>query len=233
MKKNLITVATTLLVCTTFSTAYAKNLSPLNKDDHPVYVSAKLGLGILSTGGVEWNDEKQDSIDRNDQKVTGSFAVGFDFSKYYDLPFRAELEYAHHSKSNYKQLGILEISNGITTTSQDIDINATTIQVDSFALNGYIDFTNQTKFSSFLTAGLGVAHLKVTDGEYEALNTSKSNFSWSVGAGIGYKVLDNLMAELAYRYTNFGDLSEIGTDEIKQKVSPNSQDITLGLRYNF
>ncbi|MVW51359.1 outer membrane beta-barrel protein, partial [Escherichia coli] len=117
-------------------------------------------------------------------------------------------------------------------------------------LNAYYDFRNDSSFTPYVSAGLGYAriHHKTTDvyelkyySSEETISNSRSdtdnNFAWSLGVGVKYNIYDNLSVDLAYRYFDAGK-SQITyrnewNEEFKSRVSVRSNDIMLGVTYDF
>ena len=101
--------------------------------------------------------------------------------------------------------------------------------------NGYWDFYNDSAFTPFLTAGLGMAQAEVND--FERIGSrvveyteDDTVFAWNVGAGVSYAVSDMFDIELKYRYLMVADLE---FEEGREVDGPNSHNISLGMRYNF
>ena len=91
--------------------------------------------------------------------------------------------------------------------------------------NGYYDFDTKSDVIPYLMAGAGVADVNVTWSP-----DSATSFVWQVGAGVGFKVNDNVTLDLGYRYIRTEGLEcpNQGTD-----VSWHSQHIMAGVRYQF
>jgi opacity protein-like surface antigen len=75
-----------------------------------------------------------------------------------------------------------------------------------------------------------------------AADASKWSFTWTLHAGLAYKVSKNLTIELAYRYVNLGDATTgdlVAYDGTNNYYNPTtfdqltSQDVKLGLRFNL
>jgi opacity protein-like surface antigen len=121
----------------------------------------------------------------------------------------------------------------------------------TFLFNGYVDLGTWWNFTPFVGAGVGFTRntitnfgdINVTTGigaDAHSSDASKWNFAWALYAGIGYRVTDALTLELAYRYINLGDATT-GTmvgftgnfDTPFEFRHLTSQDVKLGLRFNF
>ena len=175
-----------------------------------------------------------------------SAAIGFDFSKVSKVNARAELEYTYKDKATFAP----NISSGIFNGNEEQappnipSYVVNELRTQSLMLNGYYDFKNKSKFTPYLSAGVGVSRIenKVSINP-EALGTSENittdtnnNFTWTAGAGVAYKVTENVALDLAYRYVDAGetDVSQsIGGTKLKNTADLVSHDYSLGVRYNF
>ena len=114
-----------------------------------------------------------------------------------------------------------------------------------FMANAYVDLGTWNCFTPFIGAGVGAAHVTLADfsdvnpngGNGVGRNPSKWNFAWALHAGVAYNVSKNFKVELAYRYLNYGDITDTvdcvgGCAPDSFKFSKlQSHDIMLGLRW--
>ena len=56
---------------------------------------------------------------------------------------------------------------------------------------------------------------------------------WTIGAGIDYAALDNVMLRLEYRYNNYGKKKATTEENLTREVSYSTNDIRLGIAYKF
>ncbi len=234
-KAHLVILAALALVATlALGTAFAA-------DKGGVYVGVK--------GGYEYKDSKSDGMtdnaaagtnqngtksvsDRSGYTVGG--AIGYNFAGM-GLPVRAEAEYLYHNQFKYDGTnGTHATSTGSYTAKLDIH---------TVFANFYYDIKTGTAFTPYVGAGLGLAIIqqKVSStfrnwATTDDGSTTATNFAWNVGAGVGYAVTDNIIIDLGYRYTSFGDSKAKGnaanTQEFKVK-DITSHEALLGLRYQF
>jgi opacity protein-like surface antigen len=120
----------------------------------------------------------------------------------------------------------------------------------TFLLNGYVDLGTWANFTPFVGAGIGTSRNTISN--FTDTNVvpnavavgdtaSKWSFAWALYAGVGYRVTKNLTLELAYRYINLGDATTGtmhgfccgSTDTPFEFHRLTSQDVKLGLRFNF
>ena len=112
-------------------------------------------------------------------------------------------------------------------------------------LNAYYDFKNTSKFTPYVSAGAGVTRVKnkqTLNSEFSeegSLGSDTNNsFTWSAGAGVSYKVTENVALDLAYRYVDADEIEfnhNISSEGVNLKSTADlvSHDYSLGIRYNF
>ena len=222
--------------------------------DSGLYTSLKAGVS-----DTKFEDYKLDLADGNNSLVFKhkdadetiypniSAAIGFDFSKVSKVNARAELEYTYKDKATFAPNISSAIFNGVdfsNLTEGFPSVLVNELRTQSLMLNGYYDFKNKSKFTPYLSAGVGVSRIenKVSInpeffGDSENITTdTNNNFTWTAGAGIAYKVTENVALDLAYRYVDAGetDVSQsFGGTKLKNTADLVSHDYSLGVRYNF
>ena len=108
-------------------------------------------------------------------------------------------------------------------------------------LNAYWDFHNDSAFTPYIGAGLGMGFIsnryEVEFGnESESVNELNTVFAWNAGAGVAYAITDNLSADLAYRFVGLGyneTEKTIDGEKCKFGTSPYANQFSLGNRYTF
>ena len=221
--------------------------------DSGLYTSLKAGVS-----DTKFEDYKLDLADGDESQVFKhkdadetiypniSAAIGFDFSKVSKVNARAELEYTYKDKATFAPNISSAIFNGVEVQFPEgfPSFLVNELRTQSLMLNGYYDFKNKSKFTPYLSAGVGVSRIenKVSInpeffGDSENITTdTNNNFTWTAGAGIAYKVTENVALDLAYRYVDAGetDVSQsIGGIKLKNTADLVSHDYSLGVRYNF
>lgn len=208
------------------------------------YAADKGGFYVGVKGGYEYKDKPSSGVSATSQNATNEKwsdkngytiggAVGYNFAGS-GLPVRAEAEYLYHNQFKY----FSKNGTGATSTGEF----TSKIDIHTVFANFYYDFKTDTAFTPYVGAGLGVAFVnqKVSstfagwtpsahDGDYDA-----TNFAWNVGAGVGYSLTDNIIVDLGYRYTNFGDAKAVSNGGVEFKAKDlNAHEALLGLRYQF
>ncbi|ATG15734.1 porin family protein [Providencia alcalifaciens] len=218
-----------------------------------LYVSGKMGASIVQVSNQKWltsdNEfEKTNLGNTHDSVFGGNIAVGYDFAKTTKLPIRTELEFGmkekasiNHNLESFNDPGVLSSSDDAKT-----DITLNTVMV-----NTYYDFKNATKFTPYVSVGLGMASInhkmrydynehivslnQYTHEQYTQSKTT-NNFAWSVGLGSQYRVNNHFSLDMGYRFLDAGK-SEANyyADDQKNtsKVKVRSHDIMFGVTYRF
>jgi OOP family OmpA-OmpF porin len=208
MKKMFSAVVISSLVASPMI-SHAAASSFINAAAAAPYISGNMGVTILndSTGSDSTDSVDLEYIPRFG--ITG--AVGYD-----SLKGRVEVEIGYRTNGidNFRMNGInVPISGDVTSKS--------------VMVNGYYDFRNQTKWSTFFGAGAGVAQVNF-DADALLGDEDDTAFAYQFIAGIGYALSLHTSVDLSYRYFATADLSLNGYD-----VDYGSHNIMIGARYLF
>ncbi len=177
---------------------------------------ARDGFYLTARGGMTWNNlnSKDDAI--SDDKVTKldhvgvySGAIGYKY-KY----FRGEFEYVWRA----------DAEEDITTDSTmgSLPTGSMEVKSESYMFNAYLDFLPNYWISPYLSAGIGMSKLELTnetfseDPEFAQSETwEKDTFTWQVGAGLTLRLNRCLNIDAGYRYYTLGKIenAEINTHE--------------------
>lgn len=171
---------------------------------------AKLSVGAaMPTGKASSDYGKKFST----SPVFG-IAAGYMFNK----NISADLELSH--RSGFKFSDTMPVSG---KASQKISST-------SLMFNGYYGFANHTAFIPYLTAGLGVASHSVGDYmtenvgiDYKTKTSGKRvySFAWQTGLGVKYRISEQVLFDLGYRYLDLGGFESTpnGSTTLKGKTS--------------
>lgn len=171
------------------------------------YMSGNLGVAIPLDSDIDGTDAKITS----DTGFGMLGAVGYDFGM-----FRLEGELGYQESDLDKIKGYGE------SFSLGGDVS-----VLSGLVNGYVDFHNDTKFTPYLTAGLGMANVDVSSNQYWS-SDDDTVFAYQFGAGCTYDITTALALDIRYRY--------FATDDPEfdlMEVELASNNVYAGLRYSF
>lgn len=137
----------------------------------------------------------------------GIFA-GYDFYPQFQVPLRAETEYALRTNMDTTYESAIQADGSYAETKA-------TWNVQTLFANLYYDFHYSTAFTPYIGAGLGLGFINNSyatgghdpfDGYSEWTSRSKKNtvFAWNVGVGCSYAFTENFSADLAYRFVELG-----------------------------
>lgn len=242
----------------------AISFSSLAYADNGFYTSLKAGIsdtkfdnskdqlsqaeGDLEIKQTLHNDDADKSI-----YPSISAAIGFDFSKISKVNARAELEYTYKDKAQFSS-NINKATIDFNGNPQPIEIPEgmpsffiNELRTQSLMLNAYYDFKNTSKFTPYVSAGAGITRIKneqklnpeLAPDINLGLSDTSNSFTWSAGAGVAYKVTENVALDLAYRYVDAGEIEfknknvQLGGFDLKSTADLTSHDYSLGIRYNF
>lgn len=211
MKKGIMCVMIAVMATVFAGSAYAANLEGLYIAPKFIYSSATMGDIKADIDG--WPYKFKD----NDGAAGGSLAVGYDFSKCYQVPFRAEIEFSMSAdmKSSHKDT-LSEPFEWQENLQRKYDIQ-------TLFLNVYYDINTNTAFTPYIGAGVGLAFLNT---KFHASETTRSllsstetyeshgavssgskttvNMAFNVGAGVSYALTQHLSLDAGYRFMYLG-----------------------------
>jgi len=185
-----------------------------------LYISGNIGLATLNDADA--NDSNLPGVTASREFDTGaafSGAIGYGIEN-----FRLEGEIGYQKNDFNEQ--------NIRGTSSDLSGDLTSL---SFLVNTYYDFPTGSKFTPFITAGLGFAQVDVNDlsspgARRASFDDDDTVFAGQVGAGVSYALNEKVDFELKYRYFMTEDLEFSDGGSLD---GPNSHNVYLGMRYTF
>ena len=198
-----------------------------------VYVSGNIGLAappaLTATAADSREILNADISFSTGLALTG--AVGYDFGG-----FRAEAELGYQQNNSddtdWSLRGAHNTATFATTSFANCNLTSSTL----FA-NGYYDFKNNSPFTPYLGAGLGVAKVELKDVSFGRFLTNYSAddtvFAYQFIAGTSYSITKNVAIDLSYRYVSSSEPSlDFGYGRgIDLEFS--SHNFMLGGRYTF
>ncbi|CAI3922194.1 Opacity protein LomR and related surface antigens (LomR) (PDB:1Q9F) [Commensalibacter communis] len=196
-------------------------------------------------------------------RLGGGISVGYNFDNYFKVPIRAEIDVMARMKdsSHYLSDRYSYHYDWMPKINEDQHVD-NKVQLNTFMFNAFYDFKNKSAFTPYLMAGVGLGSFRHTsiltdeitsygsddDMSYNKFrmrknSRTKNNFAWNAGVGVRYKINDSFDLDFSYRYLDAGKssltmwrgsasvYSNGGFEKSKTKVI--TQDIMLGLTYNF
>ena len=199
-----------------------------------MYLAPKFLMSIQSTGNTERTDALAGSgVDSYSQfTLGGAFALGYDFWPQQMLPLRAEIEFALRGNNEKTWSDGGQYINEVKGTW-----NSSTL----FA-NLFWDFHNDTAFTPYVGAGLGMAFNYVgydftdNNGNKFSADDRFTNFAWNVGAGVAYNFNENFAVDASYRFVGLG-YNEVSATSNGRKYEignrPYNNEFMVGLGFAF
>lgn len=214
------------------------------------YFSLRAGSSSIVHSGQHFSyANSHDSADnfkynagsKTDTVFSGGAAVGHDFYQDTGTPFRIEAEvYGRASgKTNYSPINIAD-SNGALRGDIHNKVQLTTLMA-----NAYYDFRNDSSFTPWISAGIGLARIKQSstgvistqvNSVSDTAHHTEHNLAWGVGTGVSYAVTPNVSIDLSYRYLDAGKTSasyKMHGETYKSKIDVVSHDVMLGATFSF
>lgn len=146
-----------------------------------VYVAPRVMMDVIQANYMNYISADEGGVQKQDVKVGGALAVGYNFNTNFDVPVRAELEYAIRSTANF-----------------DFDDRTIRARVpQSLFANFYLDFVNSTDFTPYVGGGVGLGFVG-----------SDTNFAWNVGGGLAYNLTEDWKVNVGYRYVSLGEFED-------------------------
>ncbi|MDO3377331.1 outer membrane protein [Geoalkalibacter halelectricus] len=184
------------------------------------YLSVHVGATWLDDADNDFKGFPLTFKSEYDTGYTVGAAAGYDFNMW-----RAEFEIA------YRQNDVDKIKIPGETFNGGGDTSAL-----SFMVNGYFDIHNQSAFTPYLGAGIGLARVSANDWKAEGekiVDDSDTVFAYQLGAGVGWEFMPNLTLDLGYRYFATADPEFRDVDGDKFESEYKSHNLMLGLRIGF
>ena len=218
MKKSLLFILAALL-------AWGAGAAPAGAQGEGFYLAPKLGVSLFSGENRFDSDNPADNhVAKRGRSASfaGALALGYDFADQ-GAPIRTELEFTMRAPFETEEGGD-NAALGHYTNRQRANIN-------TLMFNAYVDFENDSTFTPYIGAGLGVAFTKgknrytLKNGQFEYIyddglaevkesagtsretSTNQRKLAWSLAGGGAVALTDNLSLDLGYRYFHFGNLN--------------------------
>jgi opacity protein-like surface antigen len=190
-------LAITSVCCSIESNAFEKG---------KFYISGTYGIGIADKFDY---DDKELATRRPSKVNVFGLAAGYQFND----NIRAELSYTGFYGLKYKG----EKDQGGDFIDPEIYTYTQKTSLDSLFINTYFDINKFGNIKPYITAGIGVARVKVgtiiaasnrsNDIAPYADGRNNDQFAWNLGAGINYEINDHIEFNVInYKYNNFGKI---------------------------
>lgn len=200
------------------------------------YLRGQVGVGMNHTT-LEYTTQTNATLQQ--QSIANSFFIGGGIGYEWNGWLRFEGTFDYRAKSR--------VYSFVTYPPGGIDEYQGNLKSWIFLANAFVDLGTWECFTPFVGFGIGGAYNTLTDfsdvnpnGGYGfGRNPSEWHFAYALHAGVAYNVSKNFKVELAYRYLNYGSI----TDTVDCNVTCTqdqfkfdklySHDIMLGFRWTF
>jgi opacity protein-like surface antigen len=207
------------------------------------YLRGQVGAGIASKASLEYTTQTDATLQHNDSADTFFVGggVGYEWNNW--LRFDATAEY----RTKSRQYAFVTYPVTSIPNASGLDEYQGYLKSWVFLANAYVDLGTWECFTPFVGFGVGGAYNTLSDftdvnpngGFGFGRNPSEWHFAWALHAGVAYNVSKNLKLELAYRYLNYGSITDTidcnvtcTHDQFKfDKLT--AQDIMLSFRWSF
>lgn len=157
----------------------------------------------------------------NDGRATGAYGdfknsgifdlgIGYNWNRW----FRSELSLSYRPGFQFEGQSNFSQVNTDFKQAVEAEVQSFSAMVSGVLKPMALFQMKQWKLEPLLFAGLGLAHNRLDSMVYTFPTTatmtpdgSNTDFSWSIGAGFSYEVLENIELELMYRYSDLGKVS--------------------------
>jgi opacity protein-like surface antigen len=206
------------------------------------YLRGFVGVGMNNNFKLEFLENPAHStnfaFDQNSNSDTVFVGGGVGYEWNNCLRFDVTAEYRGRTQVNAR--GVFDQNTGQGDAYQGY------IKSWVFLGNAFVDLGTWNCFTPFVGFGVGGSYVTLADfvdmgigttGAGFGRNSSKWNFAWALHAGVAYDVSKSLKIELAYRYLNYGSVTDTidcigGCIADSYKFSNlHSHDIMLSLRW--
>ncbi len=225
LKKALtFSTLTTIVTLPYTANAVEKSQETTNSDATKSSYSIRPYLGF-KTGASFYNFDLDDCNSSSDCKVDSKGVytinpyIGLQIPITNIVALDFDVEYFWHSNANLKY---------DTQTTKD----KTKIKMMGGTANFYAHFLPTESLQPYVGFGLGFSDLKTTvrSSNKKKYQEDYKNFTYQLSMGAMYTITQNLLADMTFRYSNYGDaVKHVYT----QKLEIQSFDLMLGLRYQF
>lgn len=181
-------------------------------NEHKAYIQFNAGVSFAPSfsqshtispcfafpSGFDCSPINQKAKETYDTGFTGGIALGYRLAE----QFRLEGEVLYESNDRDKYHFNATSNNPVYNHSFTNNLVGERERF-AFLLNAYYDFKNSTAFTPYLTAGLGGYHLRLKL-ERDSIE-NELDFAWQAGAGINYRLNENISFDIKYRYLGGAD----------------------------
>lgn len=191
-----------------------------------IYLAPKFTVSVLHTKGnldlaaSSWGPRRVFGA-----RAGGALALGYDFWRKFQVPFRLELEYGA-SESVSKKASVKVFRRRFPFRAK--------IGVQTLLMNAYVDMPNSSCFTLYIGAGAGMAFIDV-DGSSMGMSASGHATvpAGQLGLGCSYAFSRNVSMDIGYRFVIMRN-TDASCGSIRLNLQKNyMHQAMLGLRITF
>ena len=197
-----------------------------DNSNYGVYLAPKFAVSVLHTRGTldltasTWGPRRVFGA-----RAGGALALGYDFWRKCQVPFRLELEYGA-SESVSKTASVKVFRRRFPFRAK--------IGVQTLLINAYVDMPNSSGFTPYIGAGAGMAFIDV---EGRSMGMSASGHArgpaGQLGLGCSYAFSRKVSVDIGYRFVIMRN-TDASCDSIRLNLQKNyMHQAMLGLRITF
>lgn len=226
------------LSCMAAAAVLASAASAHAEDLLSPYVGLKAGASFAQADDVSFHNPRLKSSIGDDYNDTNAMLAASVGAGLRGTPFRAELEYAWRDGANFTR------DDNIGAGAGQPARQTPRVQSQSVMAYGFYDIDTGTRFTPFLSGGLGVSINKAkayqtqpsSDWNEAFTGKTRTEFAWGVGAGVAVSVMPSLSLDVGYRYVDLGkwsvgEMRATGDEDLTGSLR--SHEVYAGLRYAF
>ena len=222
MKIFIFIIWVLLIIIVSSSSIYASD----NNRSCGVYLAPKFTVSVLHTRGTldlaasSWGPRRVFGA-----RAGGALALGYDFWRKFQVPFRLELEYGA-SESVSKKASVKVFRKRFPFRAK--------IGVQTLLANAYVDMPNSSSFTPYIGAGAGMAFIDI-EGRSMGLSASTHTTvpAGQLGLGCSYAFSKNVSVDIGYRFVIMRN-TDASCDSIRLNLQKNyMHQAMLGLRITF
>lgn len=244
-----LTIATMAALVTLAATAArAADITPIIEPPAPTfqqwYLRGYVGIGINGKYDLEYlqNPLNSSNFAFEQSSIADTFFIGTGVGYSWNSWLRFDVTGEYRSKTQVNAFGSYTTGGGTFGDAYQGYLKSWV-----FLGNAYVDLGTWNCFTPFVGAGIGGAYTTLADfndigigtsGRGVGRNPSEWNLAWALYAGVAYNVTQNFQVDLAYRYLNYGSITDTidcagGCNPDSYKFSNlHSNDIMLSLRWS-
>lgn len=221
MKKVIVIIFVWIGIIMSSSLVYAGDNSNCG-----VYLAPKFTVSVLHTRGnldmaaSSWGPRRVFGV-----RAGGALALGYDFWRKFQVPFRLELEYGA-SESVSKTASIKVFRRRFPFRAR--------IGVQTLLMNAYVDMPNSSGFTPYVGAGAGMAFIEVKGSSMGMSASDNARVpAGQLGLGCSYAFNRNVSVDIGYRFVIMRN-TDASCDSIRLNLQKNyMHQAMLGLRITF